>query len=341
MIVSERIEELLEERAVPALALAVVDDFELVLTTGSEGADNALFQAGSVSKPVAALVALLLVEQGLLELDRDVNHRLARWRVPGDRVVTLRDLLGHTAGLGVEFFPGYPREVARPSLEQVLDGKPPANTPPVRVEHRQGAFRYSGGGYALLQLLLEDVTGTPFAELAATAVLGPLGMVSSTFEEPLPSDLHARAASGGWYVYPEAAAAGLWTTAADLARFELGLQWALAERSGVMGATAARLMVEPRVELSPEDKGAELRELGIEPPDRFGLGLFLTGSGDSARFSHLGGTAGFFCFLVGSLVDGTGAVVMAAGDPHPVLFEALLAIADERGWGGFRCEEAA
>ena len=137
-------------------------------------------------------------------------------------------------------------------------------------------------------------------------------------------------------MYPEAAAVGLWTTASDLARFVLELQRALRGESDVARPETAALMVEPRVELPANGDWVALRELGIEPPDHFGLGLFVTGPAESARFSHLGGTAGFFCGIVGSIGDGSGAAVMTDSDPHPVFFAALLAIADAYGWPDFR-----
>lgn len=290
--------------------LVAFDGFEIVRV---EGEPEEPFQAGSISKPVAALLALRLVGAGVLDLDEDVNERLASWELPQGDGVTLRRLLGHTAGLGVSFFPGYESGTALPSLEQILDGEPPANTAPVRLEATPGSgFRYSGGGYVLLQLLLEEVTGTPFAELAAEHVLGPLGMASTTFSPR----------SGPGHVYPEEAAAGLWTTAADLARFVLALQ------RRVDGTPP---MLEAHVELPQDGEWTVLRELGMEPPTRFGLGLFLT----DVWFSHLGGAYGSFSALFGSLEAGRGIVAAAAGEATPAFFERLAAIANGLSWVGF------
>src|SRR5207244_12555644 len=164
--------------------------------------------------------------------------------------VTVRQRLSHTAGLTVHGFPGYPRDTHAPSLVEVLDGK--GNTPPVRVSTIPGLqFSYSGGGYCVLQQLLVDVTGSSFPELALELVLGPLAMADSTYEQPLPEHRWPEAASGhrqggkpvaeSWHVYPEQAAAGLWTTPSDLARFLIAVQEA---KAGVRGAFLSRELVD-------------------------------------------------------------------------------------------------
>jgi len=239
--------ERMAELGIPGLSVAVIDGRELAWARGygvldleskREVTPESLFLAGSISKPVAATAALRLVQEGKLTLDGDVNRWLRSWRLPssaafGDEVVTLRRLLTHTAGLTVHGFPGYARTEI-PTVPQVLDGEAPANTAAVRVDLTPGTeWRYSGGGYTVMQLLLADVSGRPFEELVADSVLGPFGMASSTYQNPLPADFHQLAATGhhpgqrpvagGWHVYPEMAAAGLWTTASDLARFAIGI----------------------------------------------------------------------------------------------------------------------
>lgn len=252
-----------------------------------EGDPDERFAAGSISKPVAALTALRLG----LDLDVDVNERLVSWQLPDGEGVTLRRLLGHTAGLGVPFFPGCPAGMELPPLVEVLDA--------VRVETPPGAgFRYSGGGYVVVQLLVEDVTGRPFADVARDLVLGPLGMTASTF------------APGEGHRYAEEAAAGLTTTVADLARFVIAVQ----ER-----AAGAVEMLTPHVELPAEGEWTVLRDLGVEPPIRAGLGLFLSGE----WFSHLGGAHDSFSALWGSL-DGRRAVVaQQPGGATPELFRQI------------------
>ena len=198
--------------------------------------EETVFQAGSISKPVFAIAVMRLVAAGKLSLDEDVNRYLTSWKVPPQGAfaprVTLRQLLSHTAGLSVHGFLGYLRTEPLPTVPQILDGAPPANSPAVRVNLVPGVrFRYSGGGTTVAQLGVTDVFGKPFPELMDELDLRPLAMAHSTYAKPLPESWHARAATaypwkaqavpGRWHVYPEMAAAGLWTTASDLARMGL------------------------------------------------------------------------------------------------------------------------
>ena len=344
--------EVMVAAGVPGIGVAVIDGGRVAWARGYGVAladeptpvtAETLFQCASISKPVAAVMALRLVEAGALTLDGDVNERLTSWRIPaipywGDQGraewrprITLRQLISHTAGLTVHGFPGYPVGASLPTLPQILDGAPPANTPPIRVDALPGAqMRYSGGGYTVLTQLLEDVTGKPFAELARELVLGPLGMASGGFEQPLPPERVALAARahhaaaqpvpGGWHVYPELAPAGLWATPTDLARFALGLQAALAGTPGaILSQATMRDMMAPQ---APEE--------GV---DAVGLGVFLLGAGETARFGHTGGNEGFNCELTAYQRRGQGAVVMTNGDGGWLALKAILnTIAEAYEW---------
>ena len=183
-----------------------------------------LFQAASISKPVAAMTALKKVEEGKLALDEEINKKLVSWKLPDNeftttKKVTLANLLSHTAGLTVHGFPGYETGATLPTVPQILDGTPPANTAAVRVDMTPATkFRYSGGGITIVQLLLMDVLKKPFPQIARETVLKRLEMTSSTYQQPLPEPLRARAASGHrgdgsvvagkFHTYPEMAAAG-------------------------------------------------------------------------------------------------------------------------------------
>ncbi len=291
------------------------------------------FQAASISKPVAAAAALKLVEQGRLALDENVNARMTSWKVPDnaftkDEKVTLRRLLSHSAGLTVHGFPGYAAGATVPSLVQILDGAAPANTSPIRVDTVPGTlWRYSGGGYTIVQQLVLDVTRRPFPEFMKETVLQPLGMTDSMYEQPLPENLRARAASGHgadgkviggrYHTYPELAAAGLWTTASDLARFAIGIQRAAAGKSNVLAQATAKQMLTVQ-------------------KDSYGLGLSLSGNGPTARFGHGGSNAGFQCQMTAYVETGQGAVVMTNGDRGGSLAgEILRAIASEYAWPGY------
>jgi CubicO group peptidase (beta-lactamase class C family) len=316
------------------LGIAVIEGFGVAWSRIINGPADRLFQAGSISKPVTAMVALELAARGQVSLDADVNQHLTSWQLPGPGNITLRRLLGHTAGTGVPFFPGYPQGAGVPTLLQVLDGVPPSRTPAIRVDPAgYGRFCYSGGGYAVVQQLVADVTGMPFAQAARSIVLEPLEMTSSTFRQPLPAGLQHAAARHDWHVYPEAAAAGLWTTPSDLARLICALQSALAGRESAVCALTAGQMLTPCTPLPARGEWNLLPILGMRPPDSCGLGMFLHGDD---RFSHVGGAAGFFSVLTASAKDGTGAVVMTASKPTPFVFRLLRAISDEYGWTGFR-----
>ena len=242
--------ERMEHYKVPGVSVAFFGNDRIVWTRGYGYADverktsvsaETLFQAASISKPVAALAALHLVEEGKLSLDEDVNAKLKSWKVPDneftkEQKVTLRRIVSHSAGLTVHGFPGYASGEPVPTAVQVLDGvKPPANTAPVRVEVEPGQkWNYSGGGFTIMQLMMTDVTGEPFPPLMSELVLKPSGMTHSTYEQPLPQDRAALATmpyrssgelvKGGPHTYPEMAAAGLWTTPSDLGRMAMEVE---------------------------------------------------------------------------------------------------------------------
>lgn len=293
-----------------------------------------LFQAASISKPVAAVAALRLVEQGKLTLDEDVNLKLASWKVPenqftSERKVTLRGLLSHGAGLTVHGFRGYASGEEVPTLLQALDGAKPANSQPVRVDTTPGfIWRYAGGGYNVLQQLLTDVTGKPFPQLMRETVLTIVGMDNSSYEQPLPQNLSAQAATGhrgngeaiggGWHTYPEMAAAGLWTTPTDLARFAVELQKAKGGQS--------RKVLSPRM----------ASQMLTEQIGNWGLGVELDGKEQAALFRHGGANEGFRCVMVAYTTNGEGAVVMTNSDRGGALAgEILRSIATEYGWPSY------
>ena len=274
--------------------------------------DDSLFQAGSISKPLAAMAALYYVQTGMLSLDEDVNNKLVSWKVPDNEYtqnskVTLRRLLSHGAGLTVQGFMGYAENEKLPTLLQVLDGEPPANSEPIRVFMVPGTkWEYSGGGYVVVQQLLEDVTGKPFSEMMQDTILEKLEMVHSTYEQPLPQSLFSvattghntggNAIDGNWHTYPEMSAAGLWTTPSDLAYFIIEIQQSA-------GGNSNRI-------LSTEMTQQMLtRQIG-----EWGLGLQVGGNGNTAWFAHGGQNAGFSCGMFGFIENGQGAVVMTNSD---------------------------
>ncbi|MFG6414376.1 serine hydrolase [Roseateles sp. DC23W] len=337
------LQERMQHYGVPGLTVTVIDQDGLAWTRVYGLADrkrgvpvrsDTLFQAASISKPVAAFGALALVQAGKLTLQSPVNARLKAWRIPDNDLtrqvpVTLDHLLSHTGGLTVHGFAGYASGAAVPDVLAVLDGTPPANSPAVRVDQLPGqAFRYSGGGYTVAQLLMSEAGGQPFAQLMQQRVLGPLGMADSSFEQPMPAAQLARAAAGvrvdgsdvagQRHIYPELAAAGLWTTSQDLARFALGVQRALHGQSQHVSAALARDMLTGRA-------GGD-----------YGLGFGLPRENGEAYFAHGGWNEGFCASLMASQTVGQGVAIMINGNQPALMDELRRAVAHEYGWPGFK-----
>ncbi|NMO17493.1 serine hydrolase [Pyxidicoccus fallax] len=335
------LQEWMELYRIPGLSIAVFDKHALVWAKGhgvkqAGGTEpvtvDTLFQAASISKPVTALAALRYVEEGKWTLDSNINDKLVSWKLPDntftkEQKVTLRRLLSHTAGTTVHGFPGYGVNAPRPTTQQVLDGVKPANTDSVRVDLVPGSeVRYSGGGFTIVQSMMTDQLQKPFPRIMREAVLAPLGMKDSTFEQPLPEALASRAATathasgksvdGRWHVYPEMAAAGLWTTPSDLARFAIEVSRLKAGKAkGVLSPGMAKQML-------------------TKQADGFGLGFQLEEGSD--RFGHGGVNEGFTSTLIAFADSGSGVVMMANGDNGPLLFERVAAsIAAEYGWKSF------
>jgi CubicO group peptidase (beta-lactamase class C family) len=306
----------------PAVGAAVVDDFEVAWARGfgerapgERAAANTPFQCGSISKPVFALAVMKLVEAGSVDLDTDVNDYLTSWRVGANDGwrprLTLRQLLSHTAGTTVHGFPGYPACGPWPTIPQILQGVAPANNPPIVVDVLPGTqFRYSGGGTTIAQQAVVEATGKPFAELMRELILGPVGMADSSYEQPAPAAFTARVArsypwngtetQGGYHVYPEMAAAGLWTTAADLALLGVEMMRALRGSSSKLGLTQETVSSMLRPQLPNQEIGQEF----------VGLGWFCSGKDETFRFSHDGGNNGYMATMLMLPAIGKGAVVM-------------------------------
>lgn len=351
------VQKLMAAYKVPGLSFAVIDDFKIVsaqaLGVTDAGGTTAvtprtLFQAGSISKPVATMGALALVEKGKLSLDDDVNRKLESWKVPDneftkEQKVTLRRIMSHSAGLTVHGFPGYAVSEPRPTLIQILSGAKPANTPPVKVDFVPGTrWRYSGGGVLIEQQLMIDVSGEPFPRVMRETVFNKIGMNDSSYEQPLPPSRAAAAASGTyangkavagrWHIYPEMAAGGLWTTPTDLAKLAIDVSLSKRGQSNrVLTQSMAGEMLKvqmPRVE--------EIALGDEHHRDRMGLGFFL---GDETRpdlFGHIGDDEGFQAMMMMFADSGKGAVVMANSQYGIMLGDFLFEqIAKDYSWKNF------
>jgi CubicO group peptidase (beta-lactamase class C family) len=327
------VQQLMKQFNVPGVSIAVIHGFRIVATyaygiadveTGAPVTPETMFQAASISKPVAAMVSLKAVQDGRFSLDQDVNTILKTWKLPDgplttERHVTPRSLMSHTSGTGDGFgFPGYAPGATLPSIPQILDGvQPPSNLRAVRLERAPlTGFKYSGGAVMIQQLALMDAVGKPFEEVARTWVLDPIGMINSTFEQPLASQRQKQAARAHdrlgarmgdpWHVYPEQAAAGLWTTPTDLATFAIEVQLSLLGKSHrVLSRSTALEMATP---------------VGVGP---FAVGFQVAKEGEGWYFMHGGSNWGFQGDLIAHRVHGYGAVIMTNGDGGGALIQQL------------------
>jgi len=329
----------MDEYNVPGVSIAVVEGgilkwakgYGLANTeTGSEVNPNTLFQAASISKPLTALLALKLFEEGQVELDGDVNSYLEAWSVPENKFtttekVTLRRLLSHTAGTTVHGFGGYKQTETLPSIEMVLSGQ--GNSPAVEVDKVPGSlWRYSGGGYTIMEKVVEDVSGLLLEEYFDEVVSTPLNMINSILIQPLPEQFHNIASAaynsrgklvdGFWHNYPEQAAAGLWTTPTDLAKYCIEIHEIYQGKSkGILSPQTVELML-------------------TNHKNDYGLGLSLLSTNDNEIiFQHDGKNEGFTNRFVAFANSGNAVVILTNGDRGNDLIEEILrGMEDFYGW---------
>ena len=328
---------------VPGVNIAVINDFkvEWARAYGVKDAaskepvtETTLFQAASISKTLNATVILKKVMEGKLSLDENVNTYLTSWQLPDNEFtakknVTIANLLSHTGGTTVSGFPGYKVAAPLPSVLQILKGEPPANTPPIIVDINPAVrFRYSGGGTTILQLVLTELEKKPYAQILSETVLQPLKMSHSTFKQPLPDDWKVMAASGHlpdgkpvdgkFHVYPELAAAGLWTTPTDLATYAIEHQLSVQGKSNLI-------------------LSKEMEEKMMTPyiGESYGLGFGAQKMGEAVYFQHSGGNQGFSCLLIAHKDKGYGAVVMINGNAFAIISEIIRSIAREYHWESY------
>ena len=337
------LEERMEHYDVPGVSLTVIHDGEIAWSktygildkeTKEPVSENTLFQAASISKPVSAYAALRLVEQGKIDLNTDVNSQLKSWQLPEneftkEKKVTLKNLLNHSAGTTVHGFWGYSPDLPVPTLTQVLNGEEPANSAAIVVNKTpEESFRYSGGGYNVAQQLMIDATGQTFPEILKELVLEPLGMSKSTFDQPLKGDQLSLAATGYLpngdmtkgkrHTYPEMAAAGLWTTSEDLAKFAINIQKTVKGDSiKALSKELTNLMLTPFVE------------------DYVGIGIFVLEKGDQIYFQHGGWNEGFSSQLMANKNEGYGAVVMINSNHPDFVDELIRSVAMTYDWANY------
>ena len=315
------------------VSIAVIHNYKIEWAKGYGFADVAenrpvtettLFQAASISKSLNGVGILKLAQEKKLDLNIDINKYLITWKFPYDeksnnKKITLTNLLSHTAGLTVHGFPGYAKGEILPTLPQILDGQKPANTEAVRSSGEPGRnVIYSGGGVTISQMIIMDVTKQPYNIFMQKNVLDPLGMTGSSYSQP-PSDEKTKILATGYrsdgkeipgkfHIYPEQAAAGLWTNPVDLCKYIIETQLSYKGQSAkVLTPEMTRLRLTPVLEDAA-------------------LGVFVSSrvTGSSKYFTHNGGNEGFQCIAIGNLDDGEGVVIMTNSDNGSLLCEEIV-----------------
>jgi CubicO group peptidase (beta-lactamase class C family) len=327
----------------PAVSIAVIRNYKVDWTKAYGFADvesktpattRTLFQAASISKSLNSLGALKLVQQKKISLTDDINNYLVTWKFPYDslsanKTITLANLLSHSAGLTVHGFPGYEVTDKLPTVYEVLTGTAPANTKAVRSQFAPGTrVQYSGGGTTITQVIIADVSKKPYTQYMYDEVLKPLGMTASFYDQPAPTaktamlatgyQANGKPVNGKYHVYPEQAAAGLWTNPSDLSKYIIETQLAyLGKSSKILDKETTKLRLTP--------------VLGNEAV----LGAFIMSKGNATYFSHGGANEGYRCQYFGDLENGNGIVVMVNSDNGDILNEVINSVATVYGWKDF------
>ncbi len=337
------IDERMEHYGVPGVSIAVINNGKIEWTKSygfvdkeskSPVTEKTLFQAASISKPVTAYGALTLVEQKKVALNEDINTYLKSWKLPDseftqDKLVTLKNLINHSAGITVHGFLGYSPDLPVPTLVEVLNGTSPANSGPSVVDKvPEESFRYSGGGFNIVQQMMIDVEGKPFPEIMNELVLRPLEMNNSTFNQPLTGEQLTLAATGYLpdgsmvkgkrHTYPEMAPAGLWTNAEDIAKFAVNIQQTLKDQSTKgLSKDMTTKMLTPFVE------------------EFVGLGIFINKKKDEIYFGHGGWNEGFSSQMIAHRDKGYGAIVLINANQPDFMLELIRSVALTYKWDDY------
>lgn len=336
------LQQRMKDNNIFGVSIAVIHDYKLEWARGYGMADIAsqtsvtaqtLFQAASISKSLNGVGLLKLAQDKKIDLYADINTYLTSWKFPYDTVshgkkISVANLLSHTAGLTVHGFPGYAKTDSLPSIIQILNGKKPANTAPIRSQEEPGKrSKYSGGGITISQLIVTDVTHQPYNEYMWQQVLKPMGMLSSSYTQPPANDKekflssgyrgNGKPVGGNYHIYPEEAAAGLWTNPTDLAAYIIETQLSLQGKSSkVLNSEMTKLRLTPYIDSNAAP------------------GVFIIQKGDK-YFSHGGANEGFRCVYYGSMNTGNGIVVMVNSDNGRILEEIVNSVATVYDWKDF------
>lgn len=338
------LEERMTQYKIPGLSIAVIKDYKVEWAKVYGWADisehravttETLFQAASLSKSLNGVGVLKLVQDKKLDLNTDINNYLNTWKFPYDSLsnnkkITTANLLSHTAGLTIHGFKGYAKGDIILTLNEILDGKRPANSKAVRSMYEPGTkVEYSGGGTTISQLIVTDITQQKYEDFMWTEVLKPMGMTESFFTQPPPSNKqyllstgynrNGEEMKGGKYnIYPEKAAAGLWTNPTDFAKYIIETQLSYHGKSGkVLTPEMTRLRLTPYLD------------------NINAFGVYINKKGNEKYFQHSGSNEGFGCQYRGSLEYGNGVIVMVNSDNLGILNEIVNSVAIVYQWDDF------
>lgn len=345
---------------VPGLSIAVIKDYKIDWAKGYGLADTAkkntvttqtMFSAGSISKLLMASTALKLVEQGKISLDSPINNYLKSWKIAdndftGKTPITLRMLLSHKAGTSQTSYFGFmPDKNPLPTIVQILNGDKISETRKVVVNSDPNKeFRYSGGGSMIAQMALMDISNQTFTYLTQQILFDKLGMQNSTFAQPVPAKYAEQTAwaysAASWfkgmpYVYPQQAAAGLYTTPTDLAKFFIDIQQSFIGKGRILNQSLTKEMLTPQINVS--DGGYK---------EQMGIGPFLIQRTDNNNpkgiyFEFTGVNAGFLAYGIASIEGGSGVIVMlnSGDDQNGIGKEIRRAVAKVYNWTNYLPEE--
>jgi CubicO group peptidase (beta-lactamase class C family) len=347
-ITTQRLRDRMAFFQVQGLSIAVIHNYKVEWAKGYGWADTTeripvttrtLFQASSMGLSLHATAVLKLVQENKIDLNADINSLLTSWKFPYDSLsknkkITIANLLSHTAGLNVTYFPGYEKGDTIPSIIQILNGQKPANTPAIHSQFEPGIrVKYSDGGALISQLIVSDVTKQPYDDFMLKTVLEPLNMTNSSYSQPPHEDKRKFLASayeedgslvkGNYHTYPELAPDGLWSNPSDLCKYIIETQLSYRGLSNKI--------------LSQQNTELALSPFLTQPANTLSDVLVVKGN---KYFQHFGTSEGYSCMYYASLgEDGNGAVVMMNSENHLLLDEIFKSVAIVYGWKNFYTPE--
>ncbi|MBW1298998.1 serine hydrolase domain-containing protein [Aquimarina litoralis] len=342
------IEERMKHYGIPGVSIAVINNGKVEWAKGygildKESkipvTDKTLFQVSTIGMSLTAYGALRLVDQNKVTLNEDINSYLKSWKLPDseftkEKKVTIKNLLSHSAGINVHDFSGYSTDLKVPTLIEVLNGTPPANSGPVIVDKAvDESLWISAGGYTIIQQMMMDMENKEFPNIMNELVLQPLEMNNSSFSQSLNNEQLKNVATGYLrdgsmvkgkrHVYPELASNGLWTTAEDLAKFVVSIQQTLKDNNSNTNG------------LSKDMTELMLTPFAKNRYGQYGLGFSIYNKKDETYFEHHGWSTGFYSRMTANKDNGYGVVVLTNTPLPAFVFEVFRSVALSYDWDNY------